>query len=284
MSRTVVATVLVLLGCLLAGPAVAAYALTREISYQDRYLAAVTPLADDPVVRDAVAARITDAISKKLGPGDRELPASVRRVVDTGVRKFVDSNAFRPAWITVNRQAHPQVIAMLRDEPDALRIEDDEVLLDLGVVVEDIKSRLAAEGVPLAEQLPKVEASIHLFSRPAVRRAIPAFGTLEKLSIALPVAVIALLAIGIASSARRGRTLFIAGTGLATAMLLLLLYREIGHGQLVARSRSPELAGAFYDALTSHVTILLWLVFGIAAVAALAVAGRTIHTRIAQRP
>jgi hypothetical protein len=47
--------------------------------------------------------------------------------------------------------------------------------------------------VPFLDRLPQITASVPLFSRPAVRRAIPAYGTLEDLSVVLPVASIALL-------------------------------------------------------------------------------------------
>jgi hypothetical protein len=265
-SRGVVATVLVILGCVLAGPALAAYALDRQITDQDRYLAAVAPLAEDAAVRRAVADRVSGAIDEKLG----QLPASVRRVVDSAVAEIVDSELFRRAWISINRVAHPRLIAMLRGDPGSLRIEDDTVLLDVGAVAAEVKARLIAEGVPLADRLPEITASVPLFSRPAVRRAIPAFGTMQALRIALPVAVVALLAAGLIAAPRRDRTLILAGGGIAVAMLLVALYQWIARGQLVARSKSPDLAGAYYDALTGPLTTLRWVVLGVGAAAALA--------------
>lgn len=264
MSRGVLATVLVVLGCVLAAPALTAFMLDREITDQGRYLEAITPLADDPVVRQAIATRITEVISAKLGPGDREAPESARRIVRSSVAKVVESEAFRPAWIAVNRAVHPRVVAMLRGETASLRIDDEAVLLDLGILMQDIKRRLAADGVPLADRLPDIDASIQLFSRPAIRRAMPAFNTLETLSFPLPIVVIALLATGLAIAPRRGRTLLTAGVGLSLAMLFLVVYQWIARNQLAASSRSPELARAFYDALTHQIKVLLWLVFGIA--------------------
>jgi hypothetical protein len=268
--RNVVATVLVVLGSLLAGPAVAAFTMDQQIADQDRYLRAVTPLAADPVVRRAVTDRISGAINDRFGPGDHDLPAPVRKVVDAGVAKVVDSDAFRTAWTALNKAAHPRLVAMLRGQSGSLRIEDDVVLLDLGVVMAEIKARLVADGVPLAEHLPAVDASVRLFSRPAVRRAVPAFSVLEHLGVVLPLTVIALLAAGIVLSTRRRMTLVHAGTGVALAMLLIVLYQWISRGQLIATSQSPPLAGAFYDALTGYLTITLWVVFGVAAAAALA--------------
>jgi hypothetical protein len=263
-SRTGVATVLALLGCLLAGPAVAAYSLNHQIADQDRYVQAVTPIADNPAVRQEVAARVSDAISAKIMPGTRQLPQSGRELVSDIVTKSVESNVFRTAWAAANRTAHPEVVAMLRDEPSTLRIVDDTVLLDVGAVVDQVKARLVTDGVPFARQLPDVDASIRLFSRPAMRQAIPAFGVLQDLSVVLPVVVFALIATGLAISGKRRRTLIITtGIWLAVSMLLLVLYQWIGRDQLTARSQSPQLAGAFYDAFTGSLDTLLWTVFGI---------------------
>jgi hypothetical protein len=287
-SRNVIATILIVLGCVLAGPAVAAHALERQLAHEDEYLEAVGPVADDAVVRQEIATRVTDAISRKLGqlgPGERELPESLRKPVSTAVTKAVDSEAFRNAWSTVNRLAHPRVLAMLREETGgSLRIEDDTVVLDLGVVLDEIKRWLSEEGVPLVDRIGEIEVSMELFSRPSVRRAIPAFNTLENFSVVFPIAAIGLLVAGVAIGTRRARMLLIAGTGLVVAMLLLLLYRSLAMDQLRSRSKSPELAGAFYDALTDYLLVLLWVVFAAGAVVALAGLIGTLRRRQASEP
>jgi hypothetical protein len=264
-SRRTVAVVLTLLGCLLAGPAVAAYALDYQVTDEDRYVQAVTPVADDPAVRRELSTRITDVINDKLGPGDLQLPAAAREAVGTAVSKVVESEGFRTAWATLNKTGQPQVVAMLRGEPSSLRIEDDMVVLDVGVVMDQVKARLAADGVSAARFLPDIDVSVRVFSRPAIRRAIPAFDLFENLSLALPIAALALIALGVAIS--RGRTLLLTGIGLAVAMLLVLLYQWIAHNQLTASSQTPVLAGSFYDALTGYLGILLWVVFGIGVLA-----------------
>lgn len=268
MSRTGVATVLTLLGCLLAGPAVAAYSLNHQVADQDRYLQAVTPIAANPAVRQELADRVSAAVAAKLTPGDLQLPERAQSLLHSVVTKLVDSDEFRTGWVTANKTAQPEVVKMLRGEPSSLRVEDDTVLLDLGVVADQIKARLVEEGVPLARQLPSVDTSVRLFSRPAIRQAIPAFGLLQDLSVVLPLVAAALIVIGLAISARRGRTAIVTGLGLPVSMLLVVLYHWISRGQLAARSRSPELASAFYDAFTGDLMILVWVVFGIGVLAA----------------
>nr|WP_157528269.1 hypothetical protein [Kibdelosporangium sp. MJ126-NF4]CEL17782.1 putative integral membrane protein [Kibdelosporangium sp. MJ126-NF4]CTQ90994.1 putative integral membrane protein [Kibdelosporangium sp. MJ126-NF4] len=268
MSRSGVAAVLALLGCLLAGPAVAAYTLNDQIADRDRYVQAVTPIAADPAVRQELTDRVTDAIGEKLTPGALRLPEGVRQGLHSAVAKFVDSDDFRSGWVAANRTIQPEVVAVLRGESSSLRIVGDTVMLDMGVVSDRIKDRLVADGVPLAQRLPHVDALVPLFSRPAIRQAIPAFGLLQDLSVLLPIVAAALVVAGIALSARRRPTVIATGVGLAVSALLVLVYQWISRGQLVSRSESPELAGAFHDAFTGTLMPLLWVLFGVGLAAA----------------
>lgn len=259
MFRTAFATVLVLLGCLLAGPAVAAYVLVDEVTDRESYLEAVTPLADEPAVQQAVADQLSTALGNKV-------PAAARSLVDASITNFVEGDQFEPAWVKLNGEVHPQLLALLRHERGSLAIEGDSVLLDLGVLTAEVKERLVADRVPLADRIPEVGGSVELVSGPAVRQAQPAFELLETLSVALPVAAIALIVAGLALSAHRGRTLVVTGFGLVVAMLLVVLVQWLLRGQVTARSPSPEIAGSFYDALTSKASVVLWVVCGLGGV------------------
>lgn len=259
MFRTALATLLVLLGCLLAGPAVAAYVLVDEVTDQQSYLDAVTPLADDPAVRAAVAEQITAAVNPNV-------PEPAREFVGASIDNFVESDDFRTAWVELNREVHPQLLAMLRDEPGSLAVEGDALVLDLGVVAADLKARFVADGVPLADRIPDIDAQVEVVSGPAVRQAVPAFDLLERLSVVLPIVSIVLIVLGLVLSARRGQTLIVTGFGLVVVMLLVILAQWLLRSQVTARSPSPELAGPFYDALTSKVSVVLWVVCGIGGV------------------
>jgi hypothetical protein len=221
----------------------------------------VTPLADDPAVQQSVSSQINEALSGQL-------PEQAQPFVASSIDGFVKSPDFRQLWVTVNEEAHPEVLAMLRGEQSgSLSVQGDAVVLDLGDVAVNLKQQLTAEGVPFADQIPQVNASVELISRPAVRQLVPAFDLLEKLSVVLPVVAILLLALGVLISARRGSTLVVAGIGLVVTMLLLVLFAFLARSQVTARSPRPELAGAFYDALTSQVMIIAWIVCAIGGVA-----------------
>jgi hypothetical protein len=263
--RTGFGTLLVVLGVLLAAPAVAAYALVGEVTDQQTYLSAVSPLADDPAIQQTVSAQIMQALAGK------GLPESAQPLVQRSVDSFVASPDFKELWVSVNQEAQPQVVGMLRGEQEgALSVQDDAIVLDLGDVAERLKQRMVAEGVPLADQIPAIDASVQLLSRPAVRQIVPTFTLLEKLSVVLPVLAVLFLIGGVVLSARRGRTMVVGGVGLVVMMLLLVLLLFLARSQVAARSGQPELAGAFYDALTNKVMVIAWILCAVGGVAVVA--------------
>jgi hypothetical protein len=274
-SRTAFATVFVVLGCVIAGPAVAAFAMDRELTEQDRYLEAVEPLVDDPAVHRAITDQVDAALQQQVG----DVPAEVRQTIDTNVVRAVESDTFRAAWVELNRQAHPQVLAMLRDESGTVGVEGDGLVVDLGAVVEQVRAQLPQD-VPL----PEVDASVEIVSRSALQQAAPAFTMLEQLSVILPIAAIVLLAGGLALSARRAGTLVVAGIGVALSMLLVALVVWIARDEAASRSNSPELAGALYDALTASLTTMVWVVLAISLVAAVIGAVLSVVTKRRARP
>lgn len=254
--RNTFGTILVLIGCLLAAPAVAAYALVGEVTDQQRYLDAVEPLADDPAIQQSVATQIDAAIGDKV-------PEAAKALVDQSVDSFVKSAEFRQLWLSVNKEAHPQVLAMLRGEENgSLSVEGDTIVLNLGDVTTLLRERLSARDVPFANQIPDINASVELISQPAVRQLVPAFDLLEKMSVLLPIVSLLLLVGGVLIAARRGRVLIVGGIGLVVMMLLLVLFQFIARSQVTARSPRPELAGSFYDALTSEVLTIAWVACG----------------------
>jgi hypothetical protein len=274
--RTTFGTILVLLGCLLAAPAVAAYALVGEVTDQQRYLDAVEPLADDPAIQQSVASQIDTALADKV-------PESAKPLVDRSVDTFVKSDEFRQLWISVNKEAHPQVLAMLRgEESGSLSVQGDAIVLDLGDVTAQLRQRMATEGVPFAEQIPQIDANVELISRPAVRQLVPAFDLLETLSVVLPIVALVLLIGGVLIAARRGRALIVGGIGLVVMMLLLVLFGFLARSQVTARSPQPELAGSFYDALTSQVMTIAWIVCAVGGVAV--IVGGIMSAAASKRP
>ena len=128
--RSVVATLLIVIGCILAPISVVAVWTKNLVTDTDRYVATVAPLASDPAIQSAIADKITTEIFTKLDVtgitnqavdalAERGLPPlvatqlhalseplsnGVESFVRTEVGKVVASEAFANAWTTANRR------------------------------------------------------------------------------------------------------------------------------------------------------------------------------------
>ena len=65
-SAQAVATLLIVIGCILAPLSVVAVWAKNQVTNTDRYVATVAPLADDPAIQNAVADRVTAEIFSYL--------------------------------------------------------------------------------------------------------------------------------------------------------------------------------------------------------------------------
>jgi hypothetical protein len=142
----------------------------RTLSNTDRYVALVAPLADDPAVTNALAARLTDEVFVALDVEDRvrgaiesipNLPSaatflagpittSARNLIQGEVEDFLASDTFATLWEELNRQAHVKLQALLNGDYEALpnvEINGGEVQLNLVSLVASIIQRLSQRGV-----------------------------------------------------------------------------------------------------------------------------------------
>ena len=132
------ATILIVLGCLLAPVSVLAVWVASEVSNTSRYVATMEPLARDPAIQNALTERITTEITTRLnvtGYADqaaatlssRGLPkvgAELRAVapsIASGVAGFVRSEVhkivtgprFARAWVQANTVVHQELVKAL---------------------------------------------------------------------------------------------------------------------------------------------------------------------------
>jgi hypothetical protein len=253
--RAPVATVLIVLGCLLAPLAVIGFWAKNEVTNTDRYVENVAPLARDPGVQNLIADRVTDLIfsyvdvkqvvdSAVTALEQRGLPEQVgsrlqglSSALATGVHSFVRSEvgkvvssaAFAQAWDYASRAAHGQLVQALSGEGGgAVTVQNGTVSVDLGAFLIVVKQRLSSAGFTVANQIPDVHPTFTLLKSADVTRAQAGYRTLDRLGTALPLIVLALLALGVYINRRHRRALVAAGLGLAVAMLVLAIVLAIG--------------------------------------------------------
>jgi hypothetical protein len=278
------AAALVLLVGLLLMPVTAVAAWARNAIFDtDRYVATVAPLARDPVVQDAIAARITTEVFRALNVdglvdrsveflADQGAPEQIALLADplkksmlsfaTGqVRAIVGSDQFAQAWDEANRVAHQGLVAALTGEGSGgITVSGTTVSVSLGAFIAAIRPQLVEAGFPLAERIPDINVSFPILESEQLPRVQRAARALDTLVVPLALTTLALLVLAVWLAPDRRRMVIAAGLGVAAAMAILLVVlagaREFYLTHLPEGVRSVDTAAAIWD------TMLRFLVSG----------------------
>ena len=293
--RTIVATLLIVIGCVLAPLSVAAVWTRNQVTNTDRYVATVSPLADDPAIQSAVADQITaqvfnyidvqgltnqavDVLAEQgltpvLADQLRALAVPIANGVQSFTRsqvgKVVESDAFADAWVQANRVAHQELVAALTGEGGgSVTVENDTVTLNMAAFIETVKQRLVESGFSVAARIPTVNASFVLFQSEDITRVRSGFNLLNTLGVWLPVIAIVLLVLGVYVAKDHRRATVGAALGVAISMVVLALglavFRSIYLDAVPASVLPHDAAAVLYD------TIIRFLRLGLRTVLVLA--------------
>jgi hypothetical protein len=299
--RSVVATLLILIGCILAPLSVVAVWTKNLVTDTDRYVTTVAPLASDPAIQNAVADKVTaeifthldvagitnqavDALAERGLPPlianqlhalSQPLASGVQGFVRDEVGKVVASDAFADAWLTANRAAHSALVAAMTGETrEGVTIENDTVSINLGPIIQEVKQRLIDRGFDLASRIPNVNPSFVLVQSDYIAQARGAFNLLNAIGNWLPVVALFLLAIGVYVAKGHRRALMGVGLGLAGGMVVLalaiFLFRTIYLNELPLAVLTRDAAAVFYDTLVRFLRLGLRMVLVLGLVIALA--------------
>ena len=279
--RTIVAVLLIVLGCVLAPLAGVAVWARNQVTNTDRYVATVAPLAEDPAIQNAIADQITaqiftyidvqglttqavSALATRSGLSpelaDRleglagPIANGVQSFTRTEVGKVVQSQAFADAWVQANRLAHDALVKALTGEGGgAVTVQGDTVSVDLAPFIQTVKQQLVAAGFTLAERIPQVNATFTLFQSEQITRAQRVFDLLNTLGNWLPLIALVLLGIGVYVAKDHRRALVGAAVGVAVGMLLLALglavFRSIYLDAVPASVLPHDAAAVAYDTI-----------------------------------
>lgn len=290
------AAVLLTLACILAPLSATAVWASTQISDTQQYVQTVAPLADDPAVQAAVVNDVTNAVMESLDvegftkealqtlsqqpnvpprvaaalPGLAvPIANGVESFTRTQVTRLVQSPQFAALWERVNAVAHEQLVKLLEgNQGGAISAQGDTVTLNLAPVIDQVKTRLVAEGFTLAQRIPTVDRSFVLVQSDAVTQGQSAYRLLNTLGVWLPVIALVLFAGGVLLARDRRRAIVRGSLGVAGAVLVF------GVGLAVARIAyldavppdvlSEQAAGNVFD------TIVRFLRTGLRSVAVLA--------------
>ena len=189
--RSLGAALLILLAALLALLSVVAVWANSIVQDTDRYVATVGPLASNPDVQTAVTNRVTSAVLERVdvdalvqqltdAASERGVPpraadllknldgpieSGLKQLVSSTVERVVTSSAFQKAWVEANRRAHAALDEALTGEGEgAVKLVDNQVVIDLGPIVATVKDRLVAAGLTPAAKIPDVHTNFVVFA------------------------------------------------------------------------------------------------------------------------
>lgn len=255
-----------------------------EVLDTDHYVATMAPLADDPVIQNAVAGKLTEAVMTRVDVRGaatelvdtiderrdlrprveaalRSVPALLAAQSEKLVRDAADtlvrSDAFADLWETANRQAHRALVATLTGVDDGvLQVSTEGVVsISLEPMLRRLEAELADRGFDLARLDLDPRGEFVLIDSDELAKAQRAVRLLDRGAIVLGVAAVA-CAIGavlVAGSGSRRRALLAVGLSVLVSMVVLaaalLIARAVYLDQLSARAVSAEVARTVYDTL-----------------------------------
>jgi hypothetical protein len=288
--KRIVATVLIVISCMLAPLTVAAIWVRNQVLDTDRYVETVTPLASNPAIIEAAAANITQTLFEHVNVEKQAREALPKRAkflagpLSVGIRGFteqaavriLESDVFEKIWVDANRLAHNQVESALTGGGKIISTRNGRVTLDLTAVISQVRSLLQDRGITIFDSIPinQLALKFELFDAAQLGDAQRGVKLLNTLAWVLPFVVFGLLGVAVWLSVNRRRTVVWWGIGTAIAMSVLGVSITLGRSAYLGAVVSPSLphaaAAATFDTLVRFLRQGLRFVLALGLVVALA--------------
>lgn len=265
--RRITGVTLIVLGAIFAPVAVVTNLAVTELTDTDAFVATFAPLANDPELQSLVTTAISDAIIEQadipaltepafdslalsLGPvasagvgalGD-VVTVAIQNVVKASVERFVTSDAFATVWETTLRVSHTQLISALSGEGGAVvSTQDGTVGIQLGPMVDAAKDALVDEGLGFAAQIPTVDRTIVVVKSDALAQAQFAYALAVGIAGWLPWIALLLVVAGVLVTGGSVLTIVFSASGVALAMVLLLIGLALGRAVVIREIVAADL-------------------------------------------
>ncbi len=309
--RRIAAGVLAVVAGLAVVLAAAGWWARDTLLHTDDWVAAVGPLTEQPAVAEAVAAIAVDELAAHVdlqaevvnlaGPDAEPLAGPIASALEDQLRtlavEVIERPEFRETWEAVNRVAHEEALLVLRGDGELVEADDGRVTLNLIPLVnavlvaatDDVNSLFGADFDPpevtaddagaarealsdeLGVELPEDFAQLTVYDDGVLGEAQQAVRVLDSGSIVLVVAAVLAIALTIAVSDDRRRSLVTLAVTVVAFTILAVLAAELAEHELLGRFADPvdrAAVGATVDVALRGLDTLAWLVAGLAAVAA----------------
>jgi hypothetical protein len=287
--RRILVAVLVVFGCILAPLSIVSVWIHSTLLDTDQWVSTVGPLIHNPDVQDAVATRVTNAITENAKLTDKitdALPDPAKRLapfieqgaqqaVGVAAHKIVESDQFASLWNTVNRRAHARVVAVLQGKgTQTVQTKNGQITITLAPIIDEVRKELDNRGITFFDnvKISGTKNQIVLFSSNDLKTAQSAVDLFDKVAVVLPILTFLVFAAAIILSGNRRRTVLRSALGVALAMGILLTASALGRTAYLDAlpvTVNHAAAQAVYDQLLTFLRTSLRTMFWLAIVVAL---------------
>jgi len=298
--RTPVAVVLIVFGCVFAPLSVVAVWTANQVSNTDRFVANMEPLIHEPAIQRALTEKITTEITSRLNVraladqvsadltklglsqvatllhgASGSLASGVDGFIHSEVAKVVASPQVARLWPQLNRTVHDELVKALSGRGgNKVSVRNGQVVVNLGPIIDEVKSQLSARGFTLVNQIPQINPTVALFSAKYLVKAQSGYRLLNTLKIVLPILTVVLLGAGIWVARNHRRALIGAGLGFAASMLVLgaglAVFRSVYLSSVPSSVLPPDAAAVLYDDLVRFIRDALRLLLVVGLIIAIA--------------
>jgi hypothetical protein len=278
--RKVLATILVVVGCLLVPISISALWVRNTLLDTDNYVATVGPLASNPDVQQALADDVTNAIFKQVNVDQKiadalppkgsflagPIEGAMKTFTNQAALRLFSSDRFQTVWENANRRAHQRVVWVLTGGGPAVSTKDGAIAINTDQIFDNVKQRLDARGITVFDDVQPKHSQFVLFQWSGLEKAQGGVDLLQKLAWVIPIVAIACLVGGVLLSSRRRRMIERAAIGVALIVGVQLAALKAGRNiylEAVSGKTLPKgAAGAVWDQIviflrTSALTVLV---------------------------
>lgn len=280
--RAVGSAALLVIASLLLPLSLVAFWGQRTLVDTEQYVSTVAPLSQDPTIRTAVGnvisqqlheqvdlqARVSALLPEQAKPLAGPIASGVQSFVDQQIQNFLASDAFSQLWLQLNTRAQQGLLTALQGQPSgAISIQGSQVVLDTGVIADQVKARLVERGLTVLQNVPipaQAQRQIVLLESDQLAEVRAMYTVAQPVAQWLIYVVAAMFVIAVLLARRRARAVLVVGIVMAAEAVLLRLGLLVGestfHTQLVG-TPFEQAANVFYSTLTTYLALAVRALF-----------------------
>lgn len=229
--RTIAAGLCLVLATLLLPLGMVGFWGQRTLTDTERFVETVGPLGSDPMIIQSIAESVTLALTSNVdleaevknalppaaAPLAGPIAASIPTFIDQATVKLLSTDQFQQLWTRAVGSLQEAIIVVLEgDNTGAVKESNGQIVLDLSVVIEQVKERLVANGLSAIENVPvppAADTQIVLLNNSQVDQARAIYRITVPAAQLLIVFVALLFVAAILLARRRPRMIAIVGIG-----------------------------------------------------------------------